>query len=157
MERSTANLESPTCGAGSEGTPAEPVRLPIPDHAGARSSRPGAGSSAQDAAGVSPERPGITGILSGPGGASVTQGAGGAQPPCGLSSILNVQHITNRPNDAGSSGVMVSPFVRKPTMVRGVKTMNVSVAGIRRSPGPGWWSIMPVDARSFAKPQAGHA
>jgi len=70
---------------------------------------------------------GITAISFGPGGASVTQGTYGGMPRYRVSISLNVQNLTNRANYMGYSGIMTSPFFRKPTMVEGVRTMNLAV------------------------------
>lgn len=48
------------------------------------------------------------------------------QPRYRLSLSLNVQNLTNHANYVGYSGVMTSPFFRKPTMVQGVRTFNLS-------------------------------
>lgn len=71
---------------------------------------------------------GITGISFGPGGASITQGTYAAMPRYRVSISLNVQNLTNRANYMGYSGIMTSPFFRKPTMVEGVRTMNMAVS-----------------------------
>jgi hypothetical protein len=50
------------------------------------------------------------------------------QPRYRLSLGLSVQNLTNHANYIGYSGVMTSPFFKKPTMVQGVRTFNLSAS-----------------------------
>ena len=48
----------------------------------------------------------------------------------GMTSALgfSVQNLTNHADYLGYSGLMTSPFFRKPTMVEGVRTMNLGLS-----------------------------
>jgi hypothetical protein len=66
-------------------------------------------------------------VSGGPAGMTVTSMNMGDQSRYRLSLNLSVQNLANHANYVGYSGTMTSTFFLKPTMVEGVRTMNLSV------------------------------
>jgi len=71
---------------------------------------------------------GVVGKSGGLGGYQLSPVAMADQKRYRLQFSLMVDNITNHPNYSGYSGVMTSPFFKKPTMVDGVRTFNLGVS-----------------------------